>query len=58
VIKTGLTASEKVVLDGLARLQPGMDVDAKVIPLKPRAAADSPASTAIRAPAAAEATAK
>jgi RND family efflux transporter MFP subunit len=58
VLKTGLTASEKVVLDGLARLQPGMDVDAKVIPLKPRAAADSPASTAISAPAAAEATAK
>ncbi len=58
VIKTGLAASEKVVLDGLARLQPGMDVDAKVIPLKPRAAADVPASSAIRAPAAAEATAK
>ncbi|WP_421846664.1 efflux RND transporter periplasmic adaptor subunit [Novosphingobium sp.] len=58
VIKTGLAASEKVVLDGLARLQPGMDVDAKVIPLKPRAAADAPASSAIKAPAAAEATAK
>ncbi|WP_298170513.1 efflux RND transporter periplasmic adaptor subunit [Novosphingobium sp.] len=58
VIKTGLAPSEKVILDGLARLQPGMDVDAKVIPLKPRAAADSPASNAIKAPAAAEATAK
>ncbi len=58
VIKTGIAPSEKVVLDGLARLQPGMDVDAKVIPLKPRAAADSPASSAIKAPAAAEATAK
>lgn len=58
VIKTGLAPTEKVVLDGLARLQPGMDVDAKVIPLKPRAAADSPASNAIKAPAAAEATAK
>ncbi|MBX9884115.1 MAG: efflux RND transporter periplasmic adaptor subunit [Novosphingobium sp.] len=58
VVKTGLAASEKVVLDGLARLQPGMDVDAKVIALKPRAAADAPASSAIRAPAAAEATAK
>ena len=58
VIKTGLAPTEKVVLDGLARLQPGVEVDAKVIPLKPRAAADSPASSAIAAPAAAEATAK
>lgn len=58
VIKTGLAPTEKVILDGLARLQPGMAVDAKVIPLKPRAAADSPASTAIKAPAAAEATAQ
>ena len=58
VIKTGLAPTEKVVLDGLARLQPGTPVDAKVIPLKPRAAADSPASSALRAPAAAEATAK
>jgi RND family efflux transporter MFP subunit len=58
VIKTGLAPTEKVILDGLARLQPGMEVDAKIIPLKPRAAADSPASTAIKAPAAAEATAQ
>ncbi len=58
VVKTGLAPTEKVILDGLARLQPGMDVDAKVITMKPRAAADSPASGAIAAPAAAEATAK
>lgn len=58
VIKSGLAPTEKVILDGLARLQPGMEVDARIIPLKPRAAADSPASSAIRAPAAAEATAK
>lgn len=58
VIKTGLAPTEKVILDGLARLQPGMPVDAKLITLKPRAAADSPASNAIAAPAAAEATAK
>lgn len=58
VIKTGLAPTEKVVLDGLARLQPGMEVDAKLITMKPRAAADSPASSAIAAPAAAEATAK
>lgn len=58
VIKTGLAPTEKVILDGLARLQPGMPVDAKLITMKPRAAADSPASNAIAAPAAAEATAK
>ena len=58
VVKTGLAPTEKVILDGLARLQPGVDVDAKVITMKPRAAADSPASNAIKAPAAAEATAK
>ncbi|MEI6643096.1 MAG: efflux RND transporter periplasmic adaptor subunit [Novosphingobium sp.] len=58
VIKTGLAPTEKVVLDGLARLQPGMAVDVRIIPLKPRAAADLPASSALRAPAAAEATAK
>ncbi len=58
VVKSGLAPTEKVIIDGLARLQPGMDVDAKVVPLKPRAAADSPASSAINAPAAAEATAK
>jgi RND family efflux transporter MFP subunit len=58
VVKAGLVPGEKVVIDGLARLQPGMDVDAKVVPLKPRAAADSPASSALKAPAAAEATAK
>ncbi|GEN98614.1 MexE family multidrug efflux RND transporter periplasmic adaptor subunit [Novosphingobium sediminis] len=58
VVKTGLAPTEKVILDGLARLQPGMAVDAKIITMKPRAAADSPASNAIAAPAAAEATAK
>lgn len=58
VVKTGLAPTEKVILDGLARLQPGMPVDAKLITMKPRAAADSPASNAIAAPAAAEATAK
>ena len=58
VVKSGLAPTEKVIIDGLARLQPGVDVDVKVIPLKPRAAADSPASSAINAPAAAEATAK
>ena len=58
VVKAGLAPSEKVVIDGLARLQPGMAVDAKTVPLKPRAAADTPASSPLKAPAAAEATAK
>lgn len=58
VVRSGLAPTEKVIIDGLARLQPGTAVDAKVIVLKPRAAADSPASSAINAPAAAEATAQ
>jgi hypothetical protein len=35
-----------------------MAVDAKTVPLKPRAAADAPGSSPLNAPAAAEATAK
>ena len=58
VVKTGLAPTEKVVLDGLARLQPGMAVTAKTVPLKPRAADDSPASSALNAPAPSEATAR
>ena len=58
VVKAGLVPTEKVIIDGLARLQPGMAVDAKTVPLRPRAAADSPASSPLKAPAAAEATAK
>ena len=58
VVKAGLAPTEKVIIDGLARLQPGMAVDAKTVPLKPRAAADAPGSSPLKAPAAAEATAK
>ncbi len=58
VIKAGLAPTERVVIDGLARLQPGMAVDAKTVPLKPRAANDAPGSSPLKAPAAAEATAR
>jgi hypothetical protein len=58
VVKAGLAPTEKVVIDGLARLQPGMAVSAKTVVLKPRAAADAPGSAPLNAPAAAEATAR
>lgn len=58
VVKAGLAPTEKVVIDGLARLQPGMAVTAKTVVLKPRAAADAPGSAPLNAPAAAEATAR
>jgi RND family efflux transporter MFP subunit len=58
VIRTGLAPTEHVVIDGLARLQPGMAVNAKTVPLKPRAADDAPGSATLKAPAAAEATAR
>lgn len=58
VVKAGLAPTERVVIDGLARLQPGMPVEAKIVPLKPRAANDAPGSAPLKAPAAAEATAR
>jgi RND family efflux transporter MFP subunit len=56
VVKAGVTASDKIVLDGLARLQPGVKVTAKLTKITPRAADDSPVSTPLASPAAAEAT--
>ena len=58
VVKAGIAPTEKVVINGLARLQPGMAVSAKTVVLKPRAAADAPGSAPLKAPAAAEATAR
>jgi RND family efflux transporter MFP subunit len=58
VVKTGLAPTEKVVIDGLARLQPGMAVTAKTVPLKPRAADNAPVSSPLSAPPASEATAR
>ncbi|MET0270254.1 MAG: efflux RND transporter periplasmic adaptor subunit [Sphingomonas sp.] len=58
VVRSGLKPADLVVLDGLAQLQPGTQVDAKVIPMKPRAADTSPTSAPVSAPPAAQATAR
>ena len=58
VVKSGLARTEAVVIDGLARLQPGMAVDARRVPLKPRADDTAPTSSPLSAPAASEATAR
>jgi RND family efflux transporter MFP subunit len=55
VIKNGLKPTDKVVLDGLARLQPGAVVAPKAKPIKPRAKNDGPVALPITAPPAAEA---
>ncbi len=56
VIKTGIAPTEKVVIDGLARLQPAMAVSARTVQIKPRAADDSPTALPLSAPPASEAT--
>ena len=56
VVKSGLSGSDRVVLDGLASLQPGMQVDASLVQIKPRAADTSPRSLPLTAPPSAEAT--
>jgi RND family efflux transporter MFP subunit len=58
VVKSGLKPNDEVVLDGLARLQPGAKVRAKLIPIRPRAKDDAPDASEIEAPQAAAATAK
>jgi RND family efflux transporter MFP subunit len=58
VIKEGIAPTDRVVINGLTRLQPGMPVTATQIALKPRAANTAPVSTPISAPPAAEAQAK
>lgn len=58
VVRSGLGPRDRVVLDGLARLQPGTPVQVRLAQIKPRAANDAPVSTPITAPAAAEATAR
>ena len=50
VVKTGLQPRDQVVLDGLARLQPGIPVRAKLIQIRPRAKNDAPDSSQIEAP--------
>ena len=56
VVKSGVKANDKVVLDGLARLLPGMDVDATLVKLKPRAADTAPQSEPLTAPPSSQAT--
>jgi RND family efflux transporter MFP subunit len=58
VIREGLAPTERVVLDGLARLQPGADVDATQVTLKPRATDTSPRSSPLTAPPSSEAESK
>ena len=56
VIRSGLKASEKVVLDGLAGLQPGTEVDATLVKLTARAADTAPQSEPLTAPPSSQAT--
>ena len=58
VIREGIAPTDRVVINGLTRLQPGMPVTATQISLKPRAANTAPVSIPISAPPAAEAQAK
>lgn len=56
VIRSGVKASDKVVLDGLARLAPGMEVEATLVKLEPRAADTAPQSEPMTAPPSSQAT--
>ena len=56
VIRDGLAPRDRVVLDGLARLQPGTPVKVRLTQIKPRAANDAPVATPVTTPVAAEAT--
>jgi RND family efflux transporter MFP subunit len=56
VVRSGLNASDSVVLDGLASLQPGTSVNATIVRMKPRAADTSPRSVPLTAPPSAVAT--
>ena len=56
VIRSGLKAGEKVVLDGLAGLQPGTEVDATLVKLTARAADTAPQSEPLTAPPSSQAT--
>lgn len=56
VIKSGITAQDRVVINGLTRLQPGSPVTLQMTKIAPRATRDAPVSTPLTAPAPAEAT--
>ena len=57
VIKTGLTPTDEVVIEGITTLQPGAAVKAKKVVMKPQAANTSPTSQPDTAPPPSEATA-
>jgi RND family efflux transporter MFP subunit len=56
VIRNGLKPTDKVVLDGLARLAPGAEVEATLVKLTPRAADTAPQSEPLTAPPSSQAT--
>jgi len=56
VVRAGLAPTDRVVLDGLARLQPGVPVRTKKAEIRPRAENDAPVATPITTPPPAEAT--
>jgi RND family efflux transporter MFP subunit len=56
VVKTGLTPRDRVVIDGLTMMQPGMAVNPKDAKITPRAVDAVPVSTAVDAPPPSQAT--
>ncbi len=55
VVREGISTSDRIVINGLTRLQPGMPVKATLVKITPRAANEAPVSTPVTAPPAAEA---
>lgn len=55
VVKTGLKASDLVIVNGITRLQPGMPVKPNRVTLQPRAGNTAPKSSPLSAPPPAEA---
>jgi len=56
VVKTGLTPKDRVVIDGLTLMQPGMPVNPKQAQIKPRAVDAVPVSAPVDAPPPSQAT--
>jgi RND family efflux transporter MFP subunit len=56
VVKTGIGAKDKVVIDGLTQLQPGVPVSAKLVQMKPRAVDATQQSSPLVTPPPSEAT--
>lgn len=56
VVKHGLRPADRVVVEGVTMLQPGMAVQARLVTMKPRAADTSPTAQPETAPPASEAT--